>query len=265
MVLNALLGLFRQKLHRQRESSPLEAAERWVFSSAPDAIYAIGDVHGCLDLLLDLEGQIAQNAERVDGETWIVLLGDIVDRGPSSAQIIDHLMAPSANRTRRFCVRGNHEALMLDFLRRPRAKAEWLALGGRETLLSYGVPERALRESFDDRAARNIVESYIPEEHRDFLDALPLLIETPGAIFVHAGLRAGVPLARQVEGDLIWMRDNFAADYAEFGKVVVHGHTPRDEPLLTPHRIAIDTGAYLTVRLTAVRLLPSRKACDSAM
>lgn len=235
----------------------LQDGERWVFSEAPGSIYAIGDVHGRLDLLMALESQIAEDASAREGEIWVVLLGDIVDRGPSSAQVIDHLIAPPSEGLRRFCLRGNHEALMLDFLRRPRASSGWLELGGRETLLSYGVPERALSEKFDDRSARAIVDSYVPDEHRNFLEALPLTIETPEAIFVHAGLRPGVALEKQSATDIMWWRDDFGNDYSEFAKVVVHGHTPRQEPLITAFRIAIDTGAVATGRLTAVRLSDS--------
>lgn len=228
--------------------------ERWVFSAAPETIYAIGDVHGRLDLLRDLEGQIAADAAGRQGETWVILLGDMVDRGPSSAQVVDYLIASPPAGLRRFCLRGNHEALMLDFLRRPQARAEWLEFGGHETLLSYGVPERALTEKFDDRSARAIVDSYVPEEHRTFLEALPLSIETPEAIFVHAGLRPGVALEKQSAMDIMWWRDGFEDDYSEFAKVVVHGHTPREAPLVTKFRIAIDTAAVATGHLTAVRL-----------
>ena len=113
---------FLSRAKKGASAQALQDGERWVFSEAPGTIYAIGDVHGRLDLLRALESQIAEDASGREGETWVILLGDIVDRGPSSAQVIDHLIAPPSEGLRRFCLRGNHEALMLDFLRRPRAK-----------------------------------------------------------------------------------------------------------------------------------------------
>jgi serine/threonine protein phosphatase 1 len=114
-----------------------------------------------------------------------------------------------------------------------------------------------MRGTLNDRTARQLVESYVPSEHIEFLSGLPLTIQTPRALFVHAGLRPGVPLGEQSESDLMGYRDDFAASFAEFGTTVVHGHVIRGEPLVTPGRIAIDTGAYLNGRLSAVRLMPN--------
>jgi len=228
-------------------------ANRLTFAGAPEAIYAIGDIHGCLDLLLELEEKIAADAAHAEGERWLVTLGDVVDRGPASAQVIDHLRRPAPAGLHRINLMGNHEAMMLDFLHRPRATSAWLESGGIETLASYGVPiDKLLR--LDNRSADQIVASYIPTEHFDYLAALPVLLDTPAALFVHAGLRPGVGIAQQVDEDMLWYRDEFRSDFAEFDRPVVHGHTMREQALVTPHRIAIDTAAVVSGQLTAVRI-----------
>jgi serine/threonine protein phosphatase 1 len=219
----------------------------------PAAIYAIGDIHGCRDLLLQLETQIGEDAAALEGEAWLVTLGDVVDRGPASAQVIDHVRRAAPGSLKRVNLMGNHEAMMLDFLERPRAGSMWLENGGLETLASYGVPHDRLQR-LTHRSAEQLVASYVPSEHFDHLRNLPVLIETPRAIFVHAGLRPGVSVAEQRLDDLIWYRDEFRADYAEFGKPVVHGHTMRETPLVSPFRIAIDTAAVEGGPLTAVRI-----------
>ncbi|WP_421760458.1 metallophosphoesterase [Devosia sp.] len=241
-------------------SAPAEpmSAHRLSFDADPAALYAIGDVHGCLDLLRSLERQIADDAAQLGHEAWVILLGDVIDRGPASAQVLDHLLNKPPAGLRRFCLGGNHEAMMLEFMARPRRDSDWLAMGGRETLLSYGIPGQKLLTETSPRAIGQLLESYIPEEHRIFLDALPVLIETPTMLFSHAGLRPGIPIEKQSTTDLQWFRDGFADDFAEFGKIVVHGHTPREQPLVTAHRISIDTGASNTGRLTAVRLIPGQ-------
>lgn len=236
---------------------PGNALQRLAFEAEPAAIYAIGDVHGCLDLLLALESIIVADAAEIEGERWIVMLGDVVDRGERSAQVLDHLLAPTPGGLQRYSLMGNHEAMMLDFLRRPSPNATWLEFGGRETLLSYGVPLEALMHSrFGAREARQIVDIYIPGDHIEFLEELPVMIETPSTVLVHAGIRPGIELGEQADLDLIGYRDNFEASYAGLGRTVVHGHTIREEPLVAANRIAIDTGAYFSGRLTAVRIVP---------
>lgn len=225
------------------------------YAAPPPTIYAIGDVHGCLVQLKILEQAIVADASAFEGEKWIVMLGDYIDRGPDSAGVVDHLIKPLPDGLRRLCLAGNHEIAMLDFLKDPTRNAGWLEFGGAETLASYGIEENLLNGS---RAARrwmrDSLDRHVPEDHRAFLCSLPVLIETPQHIFVHAGLRPAVALEDQDVSDLLWIRDDFTETYREFGKLVVHGHTPRPEPLVTASRIALDTGAYLTGRLAAVRL-----------
>lgn len=217
----------------------------------PGIIYAVGDVHGCLAPLLALEQQIVADAAQFAGPHTIVMLGDYVDRGPQSAQVLDHLLEPPPPGFRRICLVGNHEAEMLSVLRGGRS-ASWLEFGGRETLRSYGIADDRLRGAGLSR----VMEAHIPDEHVAFLESLPALLETPGYVFVHAGLRPGIAVASQLFEDLIWYRDDFAETYASLGSTVVHGHTIREQVLVTPGRIALDTGAFATSRLSAIRLAP---------
>ena len=230
------------------------APPRLSLEPGPDLIYAIGDVHGCLDLLQGLERQIAEDAADTPGDRLIVMLGDLIDRGPASAEVIEHMQAPPPAGFRRLCLRGNHEQMLLGFLRQQRDGAVWLANGGWKTIASYGASPTEMAAASGRRAAVDLLLRYIPHEHIDWLSGLPVLIETPEVIFAHAGIRPGVAIADQTDDDLMWFRDDYADDFASARRTVVHGHTPRDEPLVTPFRIAIDTGACLTGKLTAVRL-----------
>lgn len=254
MVLRRLFQMFGGS----GEARNLIASPPLKLERQPARIYAIGDVHGCLDLLQRLEARIVADAADAPGDKLIVMLGDLIDRGPASAQVIDHVLARPPAGFERICLMGNHEAMMLAFVRDPRRGAIWLDNGGREALLSYGLPSDTLLRGVASRALENLIASHVPAEHIDFLERLPILLETPEAIFVHAGLRPGVALAAQTDDDLIWFRDNYESDYAEFGRPVVHGHMPRAEALVTPHRIAIDTGVYVNGRLTAVRIMPGQ-------
>ncbi|HCO53709.1 MAG TPA: serine/threonine protein phosphatase [Pelagibacterium sp.] len=221
----------------------------------PRALYVIGDVHGRLDLLEAIEQQIAAHAERVDETIWVVLLGDLVDRGPSSAQVLDHVIKPSPHGFRRLCLSGNHEQAMLEALESAEALEWWCRFGGIETLASYGISISQLdpgARSWDTN--RSILETYIPQEHIEFLSGLPVLIEVPGYVLVHAGLRPGVAPKDQSDQDLRWYRHDPEAAKVETDYCVVHGHTIVETPIVTPTRIAIDTGAYASGRLTAVCL-----------
>src|SRR5690606_5309249 len=144
-----------------------------------------------------LEAQIVADAEGAPGDKLIVMLGDLIDRGPASAQVMDHMLARPPAGFERICLLGNHEAMMLAFIRDPRRGAVWLENGGRETLLSYGLPSDTLLRGVAPRVLDNLIHSHVPPEHIEFLEGLPVLLDTPEAIFVHAGLRPGVRLAAQ--------------------------------------------------------------------
>lgn len=229
----------------------LNATER------PALIYAVGDVHGCLGPLLDLEARVVADAAGATGEKWIVMLGDYVDRGPQSAQVIDHLIGPPPPGFKRICLRGNHDDAMLAALELDDGLEAWLAWGVQTTLASYGLnaEEIAVLEGpGPSRGKRELLRARVPPSHIEFLRSLPVLVAVPGYVFVHAGLRPGIALAKQRDHDLLWIRGEFLdADY-DFGAVVVHGHTPDDEPFLSPRRVGIDTACFASGRLTAVRV-----------
>lgn len=236
------------------ESAP-QGAVRLTSPYFPQTLYAIGDVHGRLDLLEALEERIADDAGTVTENVWVVLVGDIVDRGPSSAQVVDHVIKPSKWGFRRLCLSGNHEQAMLEAFESAEAFEWWCRFGGIETLASYGVSISQLdpsARSWDTNRA--VLEAYIPREHVEFLSSLPVMIRVPGYVLVHAGMRPGVAPEDQTDHDLRWFHHEFGEKNQQSDYCVVHGHTIVERPLITSGRIAIDTGAYATGRLTAVCL-----------
>jgi serine/threonine protein phosphatase 1 len=215
-------------------------------------VYAVGDVHGRRDCLRQIESRIVSHrasAPRMD-EDIVIFLGDYIDRGPASRDVIAHLLDGMFAGMPARLLRGNHEEAMLRFLDDPLGTADWLAFGGLATLASYGVsmpgaPTRArLLTVRDDLAAR------VPDTHRDFLHALELWIEIGGFLFVHAGIRPGVALARQRRADLLEIREPFLSHAGAHRWRVVHGHSVTDAAVISPVRIGVDTGAYATGRLS---------------
>ena len=230
---------------------------RLSFAEWPAAIYAIGDVHGCLDQLQKLEAEIVADGAAIPGEKWIVTLGDYVDRGGASPAVLDHVMSPAPPSFKRFALIGNHEQLLLDFLDNPAAHVEWLEWGGLQTARAYGMPEdprQSWRRQPNDygRQLRRLV----PPRHVDFLKHLPTCIRLPGFFFVHAGIRPGVPLDAQDDEDLIWIRAPFLKAELSGELMVVHGHTPVDAVEFVHGRVDIDTGCFFSGVLTALRVLP---------
>lgn len=232
-------------------------------STGGRVVYAIGDVHGHLDLLDDLLEMIAKDfagLQRADRPV-LVFVGDYVDRGPASRGVVDRLIAliEAADQKGGFEVRalmGNHEQTMLSFLENPEAGAAWVEFGGGETLASYGVDRPIGR--VDAEAWRDIQASFqrlTPPSHVAFLRALELSATYGDYFFAHAGVRPGIPLDRQSPEDLMWIRGDFLSQPHRLPCVVVHGHTPEEEPFIGPDRINIDTGAYATGVLTAARLI----------
>jgi serine/threonine protein phosphatase 1 len=237
------------------------ARDRIVARQRPAAIYAIGDIHGCLAELHAMEALIAADAAGIAGEKWLVTLGDYIDRGPQSAAVLDHLLAPPLFGFQRFTLLGNHEQLLLDFLAEPRLNLNWLRYGGVETLQSYGI--EAGPSHLDDPRPQSIANrlcASLPPEHLQLLQNLPITLSVPGFIFVHAGIRPGIDLQFQDEGDLIWIREEFLEARRSDGQIVVHGHTPAAEPIITRYRIGIDTGCFATGRLSGVRILANGEA-----
>jgi serine/threonine protein phosphatase 1 len=219
----------------------------------PDFVYAIGDIHGCYEELKSLEAQIADDIVSHGLQSIVVYLGDMIDRGPASDAVIDHLLSRRPPFPR-LLVGGNHEELFLDFLAAPSPRHSWLHLGGTATLQSYGLDPTAIFNSGRNGAAMRLA-SHIPEEHLSLLRDLPLCISFPGLVLVHAGLEEGVPLEGQRVEKMRWIRLPIPA-YTRpqpFG-LLVHGHTPANLPVVEEYRVCVDTGAYATGRLTAVRV-----------
>jgi serine/threonine protein phosphatase 1 len=217
-------------------------------------IYAVGDVHGCLDELIACERRIVDDAADVDGDRLIIMLGDYVDRGPRSAQVIDHLLEPPPAGFERICLAGNHEEAMLRFVDQPRNNMDWLDFGGVETLRSYGVDIERLLRFVDAKALPAVLRDMIPERHLGFIRDLPVAIDAGQHLYVHAGVRPGIALSEQSDRDLMWIREPFLSQGPGFPVTVVHGHTISQEPAVGRGRLGIDTGAYATGRLTAARI-----------
>lgn len=228
-------------------------------------LYAVGDVHGCADLLADVHERIDADLARRPAEDWrIIHIGDYVDRGPEVRACIEALIARLA-RGRCYCLRGNHEQYLLDFLADPetRGLAAWLTYGGVQTLASYGLAVPSGLEFGPPegrRAFRDRLREALPPAHQQFLLGLPHLVRFGDYAFVHAGIRPGRPLAEQRARDLIWIREPFLSDPSDHGAVVVHGHTPGDRVVVRRNRIGIDTGAVFGGTLTCLVLEENRRA-----
>jgi serine/threonine protein phosphatase 1 len=201
--------------------------------------FAIGDIHGCLDKL----ALLLAVCELVGGEreARFVLIGDYVDRGPDSKKVLDFLIEKQNHEKERFvCLRGNHEEMLVNSADRDRSDRDlmnWLANGGEQTLDSYGV---------NDPTA-------IPTDHLAWVKALPTKFSDSRRLYVHAGIRPGLPLLAQSERDLLWIREPFLSSDADHGSFVVHGHTPTESQLpdLRSNRLNLDTGACFGGPLTA--------------
>jgi serine/threonine protein phosphatase 1 len=217
-------------------------------------IYAIGDIHGCLDLLNMLHASIVEDARSFAGEKHVVYLGDFVDRGNDSKGVIDVVLDHSPAGFAAHYIKGNHDAALLAFLDDPETYRVWRNFGGADTLLSYGV-RPPLYDSLEQfTAARDLLRVALPAAHLAFFRSLELVVTIGDYAFVHAGVRPGIPLARQSEYDLLWIRDEFLGSSAAHEKTIVHGHTPLPGPVRTANRISVDTGAYATGVLTSAVL-----------
>ena len=221
------------------------------------AVWAVGDIHGRLDLLQPLvEAIMADAAASVAERKVVIFLGDYVDRGPDSRGVIRYLADLPADRgvEWRF-LKGNHEEAMLDFLDDPSAGARWCEYGGDAALRSYGLRPPELKHKVEAwaRISADLDHKLTPGE-RAFLENLELSLSIGDYFFAHAGARPGEPLERQTERDLMWIRNSFLDSEVEFEKVVVHGHTPTREVHVDHRRIGVDTKAYESGVLSAVRL-----------
>ncbi|HYC02027.1 MAG TPA: metallophosphoesterase family protein [Azospirillaceae bacterium] len=238
---------------RQAETRPDGPAPR---IPAGQRIYAVGDVHGRLDLLDRLLARIAEDIEAAPKLAHtLVMLGDYVDRGLESAGVIERLSAPPPPGIGLVCLKGNHEEVMLRFLDDLSVGPGWMRFGGLAALASYGVrrPDGLSEEEWLQLAQEEL-RRRLPPHHLAFLRHLRLHLAVGDYLFVHAGVRPGVPLADQTAEDLLWIRDDFLKSEAELGHVVVHGHTVSTAPEFRRNRIGIDTGAFASGLLTCLVL-----------
>jgi serine/threonine protein phosphatase 1 len=222
-------------------------------------VYAVGDVHGCLQELERLLAVIAQDQGTSIGTSYLVFIGDLIDRGPDSAGVIERLMSGALPCDRQLFIMGNHEEAMLDACGGDMEPLQgWLAYGGRETLQSYGV-DRSDTYRLGSDILRRIREA-VPAEHIGFIQSFEDRVRLGDYLFVHAGVRPGIPIEQQDSYDLRWIRSEFLDDGdTDHGAVVVHGHTISDEPEVRANRIGIDTGCFASGRLTALVLEGSER------
>ncbi len=232
--------------------------------SVPDGwrLYAVGDIHGRADLLRNLHARIAADSERPDPETGatgpnmrIIYLGDYIDRGDHSRQVVETLVADRLPGFDRVCIGGNHEQYLLEFLEDPEVFSAWLFNGGDATLRSYGVEieDPAFGREGEEWLQRQFREA-LPDEHLMFYRDLVSGHSAGDYFFCHAGVRPGIAIDQQVIRDLTWIRDEFLHAATDFGKIVVHGHSVTDDVDFRANRIGVDTGAYRSGRLSCLVL-----------
>jgi serine/threonine protein phosphatase 1 len=237
----SLPGIERLKVQGRRPSLP-----------AGLRLYAVGDIHGRLDLLNELLRRVdADLALRPATRPIFVFLGDYIDRGPCSRETIDRLIE---HRGRNECVflKGNHEQIAIKCLRDPSLFHRWMRLGGAETLVSYGVTPPSIADGKKIAELQTAFHHALPRSHFRFFRDQQTSFECGDFFFAHAGVKPRIELSRQAENDLLWIREEFLYSSEDFGKTVVHGHTPTHEIEIRPNRINIDTGAFATNRLTCL-------------
>jgi serine/threonine protein phosphatase 1 len=217
-------------------------------------VYAVGDVHGRADLLARLFSEIDADLKAHPAPQAIqVFLGDYIDRGPDSREVLDLLVARSEHHETIF-LKGNHEVLIEQFLTNPESFAIWRNVGGIDTLLAYGIRPPLNPDVTEQTMLARRLGEVLPPAHRQFLRSLKRSFICGDFFFVHAGVRPGVPLSQQADEDLFWIRDEFLNSEENFGKIVVHGHNPVMEMEFRANRVNIDTGAFVTGRLSCLRI-----------
>ena len=215
-------------------------------------LYVIGDIHGRSDLLDRIVDEIDRDMETLDGRTGLTItLGDYIDRGPDLFGVLERLVR-NPFPTSYVAVKGNHEALFETFLKDPSVAEVWRRNGGVETLYSYGIRTNDLMRGKGFEKAARALNVALPPEHLAFIGSLKSYVSINGYFFCHAGIRPGVALEQQDLGDLLWIRDEFLNSEEDFGKMIIHGHSPNEWPEIRRNRINIDTGAFATGRLTCL-------------
>jgi serine/threonine protein phosphatase 1 len=215
-------------------------------------VYVVGDIHGNADALRDAFRRID-----ADKPLWAIrravqiFLGDYVDRGPASREVLDLLITRSQT-DEVLLLKGNHEAMFLEFFDNPSLLGHWRQFGGLQTLISYGLKPSINPTGDEQRELALELARRIPPAHRNLIAAMPLSFSIGDFFFVHAGVRPGIPFKQQKEEDLLWIREDFLLYERDYEKIVVHGHTPVAEPDLRPNRVNLDIGAYATGKLACL-------------
>jgi len=224
------------------------------------AAYAIGDIHGCPWLLDRVVNWIrCHAAQHSHDRRVIIVLGDMIDRGPDSKGVVEKLIGGPPSGFEFVCLRGNHEQLMLNTLSDGRGLDLWIANGGRMTLESYGVDHHMLMSCQSERVVRDTLHAAIPPPHQRFLRDLTLSYQLGEYLFVHAGIRPGSPVANQCADDMMWIREEFTGSAADFGLHVVHGHTVTRDPDERGNATGLDTGAVISGRLSCMALWSNQR------
>ena len=237
-----------RRVFRRRKEKPRPRVPEGV------CIYAIGDIHGRVNLLERILSRIDVDLASHPARSGIrVFLGDYIDRGPASRQVIDRLVTRDRS-CRSVFLKGNHELYLTQFLGNPAILGDWQHYGGLETLMSYGITPSINADAATQAQLAAALDRALPGSHRRFIGMLKSSFTCGDFFFVHAGVRPGVPLTKQSEEDLLWIRQDFLLYEEDFSKIIVHGHTPVMEPEVRPNRINIDTGAYATGQLTCLLL-----------
>ena len=237
-----------KKILRPKKSEPLPPPDL----PKNHRVYCIGDIHGRLDLLLAVHQKIAVDAAHFNGIKILVYLGDYIDRGDQSSQVIDCLLENNFPDFEKVFLLGNHEQVLLQFLLNKDASIahDWFRFGGLSTLASYGVNVRGIPTTKDLARLHTEFAEKLPAAHLDFYQRLVLKYEIGDYFFVHAGIKPKIKLHLQREEDMLWIREEFINSTLFHDKVIVHGHTVTAEPEQLPNRIGLDTGAYSSGKLT---------------
>lgn len=215
-------------------------------------LYAVGDIHGRLDLTQAVIARILADLRDYEGQATVVFLGDYVDRGPQSKQVVDFFLSKPLGAVETVYLQGNHEQTLLQFLYGADVgnALDWFRFGGLATLQSYGVSIKGIPTAKDVEAIRKDFAEKCPYEHKLFYQSLSLSYSAAQYFFVHAGIKPKRPLDKQTEADMLWIRDEFINSERDHGKIIVHGHTVTETAVFKPNRIGLDTGAYSTGNLS---------------
>ncbi len=252
--LNIMFERILSLLNRTKTSISKHPLHHQILPEDHRSVYAIGDLHGCVSLLRRIETAITKDLAQE--EAHVVLLGDIIDRGPDSAEMLDHLLLPPPPGQVRHVLLGNHEVMFTRFFENPARAAEWLYCGGAETLLSYGIDAQSFT-TWPPAKQRQSLQAHIPEDHRRFIANLPAILSWGNVIFAHAGIDFTKQLTDQTEDAVLWNKTPISGNNLPENTMLVHGHVPVSAPDIHQNVINMDVGAYMTNKAVIMRIEPS--------